>query len=368
MTRLPVAVIGVGHLGKEHARILSSMPDVHLVAVIDPNRAQAEGVATRCNTQAVSDYRSVLGSIRGAVIATPTCFHHAVARDLLQHGVGLLVEKPLASSAEQARDLVAIAEARRAVLQVGHIERFNPAFEELVSRPLSPRYLVCERYSGFSGRSTDVGVVLDLMIHDLDLVLSLVRSPVASVEAMGVAVLGGNEDMVQARVRFTNGCIADLSASRVHPEPLRRMRLWGAEGYAGVDFAKRTLSLMQPGEHLRQGRIDSRRLDPATATRLKTELFGQHVHTKEIECGDRHERDQLTRELDDFVGCLREGTQPRVGGEAGAAALDLAAQILQSVQAHPWEGNVHGVMGPHQVPAIAGRLFASPERPAQEAA
>ena len=368
MTRLPVAVVGVGHLGKEHARILSSMPEVHLVAVIDPNLAQAEGVATRCNTRAVGDYRSVIGSIRGAIIATPTCHHHAVARDLLQNGVGLLVEKPLASTPVQARDLVAIAEANRVPLQVGHIERFNPAFEELASRPLAPRYLACERYSGFSGRSTDVGVVLDLMIHDIDLVLSLVRSPVASVEAMGVSVLGGNEDMVQARVRFENGCVADFSASRVHPEPTRRMRVWGAEGYAGVDFAKRTLSLMQPGEHLRHGRIDSRRLDPATVLSLKTELFGRHVHTTEVDCSARHERDQLTRELDDFVGCLRTGQRPRVGGEAGADALELAARILLSLEAHQWEGEINGAMGPHQIPAIAGRLFAPPARAAQEAA
>ena len=368
MTPLPVAVVGVGHLGKEHARILSSMPDVRLVAVIDPNLAQAEGVAMRCNTRAAGDYRAILGSIKGAVVAAPTCHHHAVARDLLQHGVGLLVEKPLASSSEQARDLVALAKANRATLQVGHIERFNPAFEELSSRHLAPRYIVGERYSGFSGRSTDVGVVLDLMIHDIDLVLSLVQSPVASVEAMGVSILGGNEDMVQARVRFENGCVADLTASRVHPEPLRRMRVWGAEGYAGVDFAKRTLSLMLPGEHLRQGRIDTRRLDPATIMSLKTELFGRHVHTTEVDCSTRHDRDQLTRELDDFVGCLRTGDAPRVGGEAGAEALELASRILASLGAHQWEGMINGAVGPHQFPTIAGRLFAPPERGIQEAA
>ena len=366
MTRLPIAVVGVGHLGKEHARILSSMPEVHLVAVIDPNLAQAEGVAMRCNTRAVADHRAIVGSIRGAVIAAPTCHHHAVARDILQHGVGLLVEKPLANSPTLARDLVAIAKANKATLQVGHIERFNPAFEELCDRHLSPRYIACERFSGFSGRSTDVGVVLDLMIHDLDLVLSLVRSPVASVEAMGVSVLGGNEDLVQARVRFENGCVADLSASRVHPESLRRMRVWGAEGYAGIDFAKRTLSLMQPGEHLRQGRVDSRRLDPATVMSLKTELFARHVHTTEVDCGSRHERDQLTRELDDFVDCLRTGAEPRVTGEAGAEALELAARILTSLDAHQWEGMINGAVGPHQIPALAGRLFSPPHWSVQE--
>lgn len=357
MTCLPVAVIGVGHLGKEHARILSSMPDVELVAVADPNLGQAEAVARRCNSRAVADYRELLGGVQAAVVAAPTCYHHAVAQDLLAHGVALLVEKPLAATAAQGRDLVRCAAAGGALLQVGHIERFNPAFEELQKLPLLPRYLSCERLGGFSGRSTDVGVVLDVMIHDLDLVLCLAGAPVRRVEAFGAAVLGGHEDVAQARVHFVNGCVADLTASRVHPEPRRRMCVWGAEGFAAVDFATRRLNLFQPAEHLRQGQLDSRRLDPETAASLKTELFARHIEAKEVDCAARHSRDQLTRELDDFVAAVRDGRPPRVTGEAGAAALELADRVLASLRRRTWAGE-----------APAGRLFAPEPTLLREAA
>jgi predicted dehydrogenase len=365
MTRLPVAVIGVGHLGKEHARILSSLADVELVAVVDPNHTQAEAVAQRCRTRACADHGALLGTVRAAVIAAPTAYHHSVARDFLAAGVPLLVEKPLASNLAQAQELAQLSLDQGTLLQVGHIERFNPAFEELQSRLLRPRYVVCERYSGFSGRSTDVGVVLDLMIHDLDLVLALCGSQPVRVEAMGAAVLGGNEDMAQARVTFANGCIADLTASRIHPESVRRMRVWAAEGYAGVDLAKRQLTLMQPGETLRRGRIDSRRLDNALLNSLKTELFTRHVQTTEVDCSQRHQADQLTRELQEFVRCVRTGQAPRVDAAAGRDAMALASQVLDGIRTHTWDGRADGPIGPHQLPAPRGWLF---NAGAQEAA
>jgi predicted dehydrogenase len=365
MTRLPVAVVGVGHLGKEHARILASLADVELVAVVDPNRSQAETVAQRCQTRACTDHHALVGSVRAAVIAAPTAYHHSVARDFLAAGVPLLVEKPLASNLAQAEELAHLAGEQPTLLQVGHIERFNPAFEELQSRPLRPRYIVCERCSGFSGRSTDVGVVLDLMIHDLDLVLALTRSEPARVEALGAAVLGGNEDLAQARVTFANGCIADLTASRVHPESVRRMRVWSAEGYAGVDLGKRQVTLMQPGEHLRRGRIDSRRLDPALMASLKAELFTRHMQVVEIDCSQRYQADQLTRELQDFIRCVRTGQAPRVDAAAGRNAMALASQVLDAIRMHAWEGAPDGPTGPQQLPAPRGSLF---NPPAQEAA
>jgi predicted dehydrogenase len=187
MSRLRVAVVGVGHLGKEHARILATLPDVELVGVVDPNISQVESVAQRCGTQAFTDHRALLPLVDAAVIAAPTSHHFAVAADFLSRGLPLLVEKPIAQTIRQAEEMVELAERNGALLQVGHIERFNPAFEELLRHPLQPKFITCERYSGFSGRSTDIGVVLDLMIHDLDLVLALVRSPVRTVEALGVA-------------------------------------------------------------------------------------------------------------------------------------------------------------------------------------
>jgi predicted dehydrogenase len=364
MDRLPVAVVGVGHLGKEHARIARGLPGVELVGVADPNAAQAESVAQRCGTRAFTDHRALLGQVKAAVIAAPTSHHHAVAVDFLREGVHLLIEKPLAATLAEAEDLVALARRHGAVMQVGHIERFNPAFEELQGRPLAPRYLHAERCGGFTGRSTDVGVVLDLMIHDLDLALALARSPVARVEAIGLAVLGGHEDVAQARVTFASGCVADFTASRVHPEPRRRMQVWGAEGYAGIDFARRHLTLMQPGEPLRQGRIDSRRLDPGTAASLKADLFGSFVQRADVDCNVPPRADQLTRELEEFVRCARTGEAPRVDGQAGLDALALATRILASLRTHLWEGRTDGAAGPHQLPAPQGRLFAPASREA----
>lgn len=359
MSRLRVGVVGVGHLGKEHARILATLPDVQLVGVADPNNSQAEAVAQRCGTRAFADHLALLPRVDAAVIAAPTTHHHAVASDFLKRRLPILVEKPMAAAVRQAEQLVELAEQHGTLMQVGHIERFNPAFEELLHHPLQPKFISCERYSGFSGRSTDIGVVLDLMIHDLDLVLALVRSPLRSVEALGAAVLGGNEDLAQARVTFANGCIADLRASRVHPTPVRCMQVFGPEGFAGVDFARRRLTLMQPAEHLRRRSLDSRRLDPATLATLKAELFGRHVQIHELECNADH--DQLTRELQEFLDCVRTGRTPRVDGAAGRDALSLAGRILDSLQTHAWDG-VNGPCGPWHLPTPCGTLFFPPSQ------
>ena len=364
MKRLRLAVVGVGHLGKEHARILSNLPDVELVGVVDRSATQANQIAQRCQTQAYADHRALLDKVDGAVIVVPTSHHHAVACDFLDHGIPLLVEKPLASSLDEADDLLRRSRRQGTLLQVGHIERFNPAFVELQRRPLRPKYISCERLGGFTGRSTDVGVVLDLMIHDLDLVLTLVRSPVRSVEALGVAVLGGHEDVAQARVTFTCGCVAHLSASRVNPVPARRMQVWGPEGNASIDFAARRLTLMQPAPHLRQGWLDSRRLDPATLSSLKAELFGRHIQVHELTLDGV---DQLTCELEEFVHCIRDGARPRVDAEAGRDAIALASAVLDSLQQHRWEGTEDGPVGPSQLPRPMGKLFATPDQQEQAA-
>jgi predicted dehydrogenase len=354
MRRLRLGVLGVGHLGKEHARILAGFPGVELVGVADPRLDQVQMVAQRCGTQAFLDYRQLLPLIEAAVVAVPTCLHHPVAIDLLGQGISLLVEKPLTSDLAQADELVALAERRGAILQVGHVERFNPAFEELQRRPLRPKYVTCERYGGFSGRSTDVGVVLDLMIHDLDLVLALVRAPVRSVAALGASVLGGHEDLAQARVTFADGCVADLSASRIHPGPVRRMNVWGPEGFAGVDFGSRRLTLAQPSEALRQGRLASRRLDSTSVAAMKEGLFGRFLEVQEWNC-DRG--DQLTAELQDFLQSVRTGTRPRVDGLAGRDAVALATRVLDSLRAHSWEGDASGPQGPWNLPGSSGPLF-----------
>jgi predicted dehydrogenase len=343
MKQLRVGVVGVGHLGKEHARILSTMPDVELVGVADVNAAQAEAVALRCGTRAFPVHLPLLPLTDAVVVASPTFSHYAVAKDFLDRGHSVLVEKPLTADPAEAEELVGLAVRRGTLLQTGHVERFNPAFEELQRLPLRPKYISCERCGGFSGRSTDLGVVLDLMVHDLDLVSTLVGAPVRSVEAMGAAVLGGWEDLAQARLVFADGCVADLRASRVHPTPVRRMQLWGPEGYADADFALRQVTLMQPAEHLREGRFDSRRLDSSVLASLKAELFGRHLQTRQIDCTPC---DQLTRELTEFVRCVRTGDRPRADGAAGRDAVALAGRVLEAMHAHRWNGEAGGALTP----------------------
>lgn len=354
MARLRVAVVGVGHLGKEHARILSGMPEVELVGVVDTNIDQAQTVALRCNTTAYSDYWPLFNLVDAAVVAVPTCHHFQLATEFLRRGIPLLVEKPLAANREQAEQLCDLARQAGVVLQVGHIERFNPAFEELQRHPLQPKYIDGQRVGTFTGRSTDIGVVLDMMIHDIDLVLALVKSPLRSVDAMGLSLLGQHEDVVNARLGFANGCVATLSACRAAFGPARRMQVWSPEGYAQIDFAKRHLTLVQPSESLRCRALDVRRMDPATLALFREQLFTQHLQVHQVEC---NRGDQLTMELTDFVTSVREGTKPRVAGEDGLAALGVAERILQKVHSHAWEGTTEGAMGPLQVPHPLGRLF-----------
>ena len=361
MSRVRVAVVGVGHLGKEHARILAGLPEVELVGVVDRNAAQVEQVAQRCQTKAYADHRPLVDQVDAAVVVVPTSSHHAVACDFLQCGVPLLLEKPMTCTRAEADELLALAGQHNTLIQVGHIERFNPAYVELQRRPLQPKFIQCERLGGFTGRSTDVGVVLDLMIHDLDLVLNLVRSPVQSVHAIGAAVLGGHEDLAWATVTFANGSVAQLSSSRLHPAPVRRMNVWGPEGYAGIDFARRHLTLMQPAAHLRQGSIDSRRLDATMAASLKAELFSRHVQVEEIALASV---DQLTCELEEFVHCVRTGDRPRCDGQAGRDAVALGSAVLESLRLHRWQGEGHGPVGPGQWPAPLGKLFTKTDQQA----
>jgi predicted dehydrogenase len=353
-----MAVVGVGHLGKEHARILSGLPAVELVGVVDANAEQSAAVAQRCGCQSFTDPKAVWGAVDAAVIAVPTCHHVAVAEEFLRRGTHLLIEKPLAMTPNEADGLVALARQHGAVLQVGHIERFNPAFEALLRRPFQPKFIDCERIGTFTGRSTDIGVVLDLMIHDIDWLLHLVKAPVSHVEALGVSVFGRHEDVVHARLTFANGCIAQLAASRASPQPNRRARLWGPEGFASIDFATRRLTLIQPSDEVRKQGLDPQRLSPAARAALPKELYGNHLQMIDLDC---NRGDQLTRELQHFVDCARSGTVPRVSGADGAAAIHVAAWILENVRTHTWDGRLGGPTGPHQMPFPLGPLFQTGE-------
>ncbi|MER3415785.1 MAG: gfo/Idh/MocA family oxidoreductase [Gemmataceae bacterium] len=360
MTKLRMGVVGVGHLGKEHARILSQLPDVELVAVVDIDPQQARTVARRCGTRWLTDHRDLLDCVDAATIAVPTSVHRDVAVDFLRRGIPIMVEKPLAATLEQAEELADLARTTGTILQVGHIERFNPALLYLEKRPIRPKFVDVERLSGFSGRSLDIGVVLDLMIHDLDVLTALVKSPVRSVEAVGVSLLGLHEDIANARLVFENGCVASLTASRVSVKPLRKMRVYSPEGYVSLDFGHRQATIIQPSERVRREGFDPRKLDLSMLGLLKEKLFGHYLEIHEFEM---REGDQLTLELSHFVDCVRTGQRPKVSGEEGRNAIALATRILDKIRSHQWEGHADGPIGPTDYPAPLGPLV-----PTQEAA
>jgi predicted dehydrogenase len=357
MTRLRTAVIGVGHLGQHHARILAGLPDVELVGVMDASAEQARLIAERLNTTPYESIEPLLTRVDAVSVVTPTIHHHTVASAFLKAGVPVLVEKPVCRTVAEADDLIALADSAGVPFQVGHIERFNPAFEELLRRPIRAKFIEAERHGPYTGRSIDIGAVLDLMIHDLDLLLSLVGSPVKSVAAVGAAVFGGHEDMVNARLEFANGCVAHVTASRITRLPKRRLRVWAPEGYAGIDFVTRKLILVQMSEEVRRNGLRVDALDQAARAKLKDDLFGRYLQVLNLD-GDR-KGDQLTAELKHFLDCVRTGNQPRVTGRDGRNALELAERVLAALHAHQWEGKgaAEGPLGPSALPTPAGYLF-----------
>jgi predicted dehydrogenase len=298
------AVIGVGHLGQHHARILASLPGVSLAGVVDINKERASKIAGEFATAAFGDAREISG-LDIAVIASPTESHAAIAMPLVESGVHTLIEKPLTQTVAEADALIDAARASGAVLAVGHSERFNPAVKAARPYVNDPRFIEVHRLGTQLGRSLDIDVVLDLMIHDLDLILSLVPSEVESVEAVGVPVLTPKIDIANARVRFKNGCIANLTASRISRDQIRKIRFFQRERYVSIDSAAREVEMYQ--------------------------LVPQRAGLPKIDGGKLTVADDepLRSELEDFVAAVRDKRAPAVSGEEGRAALALAVRIVE---------------------------------------
>ena len=297
-----VGVVGVGHLGQHHARIFAAMQDVTLAGVVDTNRQRAEEVAGKHGTRVVSDATALLDLVDAVTIAVPTVSHLDVAIPFLERGKAVLVEKPLAASVEEADRMVSLAERHGALLAAGHTERFNPAVE--AARPLvdNPRFIEVHRLGTFPERSLDIDVIFDLMIHDLDLLLALVRSDVVSVEAVGVNVLTPRTDIANARIRFASGCIANLTASRISRDRVRKIRFFQHNTYVSIDYAARDVEVY--------------RLVPENGRPV---IQGGKLKVPDDE--------PLRRELADFVTAARTGGRPGVTGREGRDALALASLV-----------------------------------------
>lgn len=338
MSNLRIAVVGVGSLGQHHAAKLSAFEDVDLVAVVDPGEQQGRAVAERLKTEWRPDCDGLEDSLDGVVIAAPTSFHWNSAQPFLKNSVATFVEKPLASNVQQAAELVELAQQHSCLLQVGHIERFNPAFQAAASvcEAETPLYIRCQRVSPYSFRSTDIGVVHDLMIHDLDLVLSLTGEMPVSVDAFGAVGIGPHEDMCVARLKMPAGTVVDLTASRMNPTAARQMQVWHSGGCANVDMHTRTLESWAPRSDIRSNpalitAIAAATEDPRT---LKDRVFDEWIECRREEIAGG---DQMEAELRNFVDCIRSQDSPIVSGKDGLKAMQVADQVLESLNAWSYQ-------------------------------
>jgi len=307
MPKTRVAVIGIGHLGSLHAKIYKYSGNCSLIAVCDTDKARLGQLSSQLEVPACADYRELLDRVEAVSIATPTLAHYRIAYEFLKHGTHVLVEKPFTTNLKEADSLISIAKKRKLILQVGHIERFNSAFNATREIICDPKFIECHRLSPFSGRSLDVGVVLDIMIHDIDIILGLVPSGIKKIEAVGVNILTSFEDIANARITFKNGCVANLTASRVSDEAMRKIRIFQKDTYISLDY--------------KEAKANIYRKDGTAITKDNLPI----------------EKEQpLEKELESFLACISGHREPLVSGPVAREALRVALTI----QGQIWKRNI----------------------------
>ena len=311
MSNINVGVIGTGYLGKFHVEKYARMPHVNLVGVVDIDRNTAEAIAQKFETQAFTQYQDLLGKIDAVSIVVPTQMHYAVAKDFLKSKVDVLIEKPITETIEQADELIQLAADNNCLIQVGHLERFNPVVEairDLIHRPL---FIESHRISIYKGRGIDVSVVLDLMIHDIDIIKNFAKSEVKSIHAAGVPVICSDVDIANARIEFEKGCIANVTASRISMKEERKIRIFQKDAYFSVDFAKKDITYIRRKTDTQEGIIP-----------------GMDIQKLHFDAGDA-----LNAELHAFVDCVRTRNHPEVPGKSGRDALNIALEIMAQMNA-----------------------------------
>ncbi len=310
MKKLRVGVIGVGYLGQFHAEKYARMTDVDLIGVVDIDKNRAEAVAEKINTKAYTDYKALFENVDAVSIAVPTPVHFVVAKEFLQNNIDIMIEKPITETIEEADELIHLAESRDLVIQVGHLERFNPAFLALKDIVKKPMFIESHRLSIFQGRCTDVSVVLDLMIHDIDLILNFVRSEISAVYASGVPVVSEHVDIANARLEFDSGCVANVTASRISTKNERKIRLFQKDAYVSVDFSKKEITAIQQDGNIDCGLIP-----------------GMNIKQVSFETGDA-----LENELTSFVNAVIHREAPVVTAQMGRDALEIALNIMNQIK------------------------------------
>jgi len=307
-----MGVIGVGYLGKFHAEKYAAMPGVILAGVADPAEQTARAVAEKCRTRYFADYSEMLPHCDAVSIVVPTTLHHRVAKECLAAGKDVLIEKPMTTTLAEADDLIAFGEKRKLILQVGHLERFNPAVMAMEQYLTHPLFIESHRIHMFKPRGLDVDVVLDLMIHDIDIILSIVNSPIAQIHTVGVPVVTPMTDIANARLIFENGCTANVTVSRISKDNIRRIRVFQPRCFVSVDYGSKEI----------------------TVIRLSKEKNDLGLPKEEIVKSSFAEADSLALELADFVANIRRRSRPKVSGHEGRLALDVALRIMGQIKEH----------------------------------
>lgn len=304
------AVVGVGYLGKFHAQKYATIENCQLIGVADNNHENAQRIAAELGVEAFGDYKDLFGKIDAVSIVTPTTLHHKIAKEFLCQGIHVLVEKPITVTPDEARDLIETAKKHNCTLQVGHLERFNAAMLDLDKVLINPRFIEAHRLAPYKPRGTDVDVILDLMIHDIDIILSMVRSELINIDVSGTKVLSNATDIANARLSFANGCVANVTASRISLKSERKMRIFQSDAYLSIDFQHRIFSYHQKGEG---------EMFPGVPDISSTENIYE-------------DGDALHTEITAFINCVQQGTEPLVSGEDGLRALVAATRITEMLQ------------------------------------
>ncbi|HZY10639.1 MAG TPA: Gfo/Idh/MocA family oxidoreductase [Bacteroidota bacterium] len=323
MSKLRVGVVGVGHLGSKHAELYNEISAAEFIGIYDIDKSRADATAKQYKIKAFSSLDQLLGEVKAISIVTPTSTHFAVATEALQRGVNVLIEKPITSTVIEAESLLQLAKRHGAKIQVGHVERFNPAILALEKYTINPIFVESHRLAQFNPRGTDVAVVLDLMIHDIDIILSLVQSPVRKIEANGVAVVSDNIDIANARLQFENGCVANVTASRISQKKMRKMRLFQRDAYISIDFSEglaEVFRLVDEDDHSVRATM---LLGEINSGKMKRRIVYEQPEVKEINA--------LKYELEQFVDSIQNGREPIVTGSEGKEALQIAHDIMAKI-------------------------------------
>jgi len=331
MERIKVGVIGVGHLGTHHARIYSRLPEAELIGVYDINQEKSQKVAGDLGMKSYDSIESLLQKVKAVSIATPTSVHHQIAHEVLKRKIDCLIEKPISQTISQAQELIRLAEKQKLILQVGHIERFNPAVLSLknLEMNLEPKFIETHRLAAFTERGTDVAVILDLMIHDIDLILSWVKSNIEDIQAAGISVISEADDIANARISFKNGCVANITASRISPKPMRKLRIFQKDLYLSLDLLDKSLEVYRLVQTAKMNNPTS--LEKNVVGKIPVEKIGKTVVYERPKVENQ---DMLTLELKSFLDSVKNRMQPLVTGEESKKALEVALEIEKKTQAH----------------------------------